>query len=219
MGVAADDLITSTPLAHDGRVFVGSFDGRVIALDGLTGELIWAHDTGAAVPSSAALFDRRIIIGSRSYDLVARPGPYRRNAGLEPLLLVLVDRIEPHRARRCRLCRLGPDAQALRAIDAADGRLIWEFDTGGSAWGQPAVSMRGVFIGAAGVADYMVDHQAGFYAVDRRSGKGLWRISAPRPGTDKLWGFTASPAVGEGLVFAAGLDGRFYGFGQEPTGS
>jgi outer membrane protein assembly factor BamB len=40
--------------------------------------------------------------------------------------------------------------------------------------------------GSFAVADDMVDHQGGFFAVDRKTGRGLWRFPALRPGEENL---------------------------------
>jgi outer membrane protein assembly factor BamB len=151
-----------------------------------------------------------VIIGSRSYDLLAL------NAGDGSIAwnyYYWFSWIESTAVVRDGIAYIGAsDSQILHAIDAGTGRLVWEFDTAGSAWAEPAVSDDAVFIGAAGVADYMVKHDGGFFAVDRESGRGLWHIPSERPGEEKLWGFTSSPAVGDGMVFAGGLDGTVYAF-------
>jgi len=206
----AEDQIASTPLVNEGRVYFGSFDGRVRAVDAGSGALIWEHPTGAPVSSSAAWHDGKVIIGSRSYDLLAL------NAGDGSLAwndYFWFSWIESSAVVRDGIAYIGSsDSQLLSAIDAGNGRGLWSFDTGGSAWAEPAVGDDAVFIGAAGVADYMVDHRGGFYAVDRASGRGLWRFPSGRSGEEKLWGFTSSPATGDGMVFVGGLDGRIYAF-------
>ena len=206
----AQDQIVSTPLARDGRVYVGSFDGRIRAIDAASGTLLWEHATGAAVPSSAAWHEGKVIIGSRSYDLLAL---HAGDGSVAWNHYYWFSWIESTAVVRDGIAYIGAsDSQLLNAIDAGTGRLVWSFDTGGSAWAEPAVGDGAVYIGAAGVADYMVDHRGGFYAVDRESGRGLWRFPAERSGAEKLWGFTSSPAAGDGMVFVGGLDGRLYAF-------
>jgi outer membrane protein assembly factor BamB len=54
--------------------------------------------------------------------------------------------------------------------------------------------------------------------VDRRTGKPVWRHPVEPPpdaGTGLVaYGFAGSPALGEGLVYFGGLDGRVYAFAQ-----
>lgn len=207
------DHIASTPLVRDGRVYIGSYDGKVRAFHAESGTLLWEYDTGAPVSSSAAWHEGKVIIGSRSYDLLAL------NAGDGSLAwdyYYWFSWIESSAVVRDGIAYVGSsDAQLLNAIDAATGRLVWSFDTGGSAWAEPAVAGDVVYVGAAGVADYMVEHQGGYYAVDRASGRGLWRFPSERPGEARLWGFTSSPAAGDGKVFVGGLDGNLYAFPTE----
>ena len=67
----------SSPLLHDGILYVGSWDGRVHAIRAKTGRRIWTHDTGARVNTSAAYSKGRIFVGNQSgtvYALNAKTG-------------------------------------------------------------------------------------------------------------------------------------------------
>jgi outer membrane protein assembly factor BamB len=52
-----DDTIHAAPAISGGRVFVGSGDGRFVALDLITGEKIWEMKGGDKFPSAATLVD------------------------------------------------------------------------------------------------------------------------------------------------------------------
>jgi outer membrane protein assembly factor BamB len=61
-------------------------------------------------------------------------------------------------------------------------------------------------------------HKGGAVALDRATGRMVWRYEARAPlaggkgpGT---YGFPGSPAAGDGLVFFTGLDGRAYAFAE-----
>jgi outer membrane protein assembly factor BamB len=205
-----DGAITATPAVRGDRVIFGSFDGSVYGLEVGTGQPVWRHDTGAAVSSSAGLFEDYAIVGSRSYDLLSLRSEDGKPAWT---YYYWFSWVESSPTIRDGVVYIGSsDAQRLNAIDAATGRLLWAFDTGGSAWATPAVSDDAVFIGAVGVADYFIAHRAGLFAVNRRTGQGLWHFDVPRPDAARVWGFASSPALGDGLVIAGGLDGRVYGF-------
>lgn len=214
--IQAGDAVTSTPAVGDGRVYFGSFDGIVRAVAAATGAPVWEHDTGAPVPSSPAVHEGRVIVGSRSFDLLALGA-----ADGVPVwsYYYWFSWVESSPTIVDGVVYIGSsDAQLVHAIDAFNGRLLWAFDTGGSAWGKPAVSEDAVFLGSVGVAGYIVDHQGGLFAIDRDTGRGLWRFNSPPPEGAKIWGFASSPAVGEELVFAGGLDGRVYAFPRRPAG-
>jgi outer membrane protein assembly factor BamB len=210
---ATGGAITATPAVRGDRVIFGSFDGTVYGLQAATGEPLWRHDTGAAVSSSAGLFEDYAIVGSRRYGLLSLRSEDGQAAWT---YYYWFSWVESSPTIREGVVYIGSsDAQRLNAIDAATGRLLWAFDTGGSAWATPAVSDNAVFIGAVGVAEYFIPHRAGFFAVDRRTGRGFWRFDMPRRDTARVWGFASSPAASDGLVVVGGLDGRVYGFDEK----
>jgi outer membrane protein assembly factor BamB len=211
---AAEDTIAGTPAVAGGRVVFGSFDGRVYALDAGSGEEVWRYETGAAVVSSPLVRDGLVLIGSRSYDLLAL------DAGTGELLWKVYywySWVESSASERDGVAYVGAsDGQLLHAVDLATGNVVWQFDTRGSAWAQPAVTAEAVFIGTVGVADYWANHEAGFFAVDRRTGEPLWQFPQARPGDASTWGFAASPAVDGSRVFVADTGGRVFAFRQRP---
>jgi outer membrane protein assembly factor BamB len=213
----AGGSVSSTPVVDSGRVYFGSFDGHVYALAAASGTLLWKHDTGAAVTTAPAVFEGQVIIGSRSYDLLALDGASGKPLWTRYYWFSWVE--SPATIFGGTAYVGSSDAARLFAFDARSGRRLWETDTGGSAWGQPAVTDKRVFIGIAGTLNYLVAHRGSILAVDRATGLPIWRfaVAAPTTATSELtaYGFAASPAIGEGLVFFASLDGRVLAFVQE----
>jgi outer membrane protein assembly factor BamB len=193
-----------------GRVYFGSFDGAVYALDARSGDLIWKHDTGAPVVSSPAVDGGHVLVGSRSYDLLALGAA----DGLPDWTFYYwFSWVESSATLHRGTAYVGSsDAHRLWALDLRTGERSWNFDTRGSSWAQPAVTDDAVYIGAVGVADYLVDHRGGFFAVHRDTGRARWAFPVQRPEGSALWGFASAPAVGGGLVFVGGLDGKLYAF-------
>jgi outer membrane protein assembly factor BamB len=62
--------IDSSPAIAGGRVYVGSNDGRLYALDLASGTVAWQHDEGAALSASPALASGRVVIGSTEGRLI-----------------------------------------------------------------------------------------------------------------------------------------------------
>lgn len=59
---------TSTPAVHAGKVFIGSDDGNLYALNASDGSIAWAFQTGAAVWSAPAVSgDNKVCFGSRDH--------------------------------------------------------------------------------------------------------------------------------------------------------
>jgi outer membrane protein assembly factor BamB len=211
---AAGDTVPTTPLLASGRTYFGSFDGKVYALDATSGALIWKRDTGAPVTSSPAFYEGRVIIGSRSYDLLALDGASGKPVWTKYYWFSWV---ESSATILGGLAYIGSsDAAKVFAFDARTGREVWEIDAGGSAWGQPAVTEARVFIGTVGALNYLAPHHATILALDRKTGRPVWRhplVPPTEAGVD-VYGFAGSPALGEGLVFFPSLDGHVYAFAQ-----
>jgi outer membrane protein assembly factor BamB len=58
-------IVFSSPAVAYGKVFVGSYDGKVYAFDEKNGRLIWSYATGDLIESSSpAVADNKVFIGS-----------------------------------------------------------------------------------------------------------------------------------------------------------
>ena len=92
----------------------------------------------------------------------------------------------------------GSNDGALYAVHASDGALVWRYDSGGEVARRPVRSGEALFFGNG--ADNL-------FAVDRRSGKTLWRVHrSPALGME-VSGY-AGPALDQGVVFFAFSDGH-----------
>ncbi|HXB57492.1 MAG TPA: PQQ-binding-like beta-propeller repeat protein, partial [Vicinamibacteria bacterium] len=208
---AARDSVVAAPAVDAGRVFFGSFDGNVYALDAARGQLIWKHDMKAPVTSTPAIHRDLLLIGSRAYDFEAIKASNGETAWAR---YIWFSWVESTASVRDGVAYVGSsDAAALFAFDARSGRSLWRTDVYGWAWGLPSVTDRRVFVGTAAETGYVMEHRAGIVAVDRGSGRPVWRyeVTTPPAGTH---GFPGSSAVGEDLVFFTGLDGHVYAFKQ-----
>jgi outer membrane protein assembly factor BamB len=208
---ASGDSVLAAPGVADGRVVLGSFDGHVYALDAATGTLVWKRDTRGAVVSTPAVAGDRVVVGNRSYDLLgldARTG--------EPAWTryIWFSWVESSATVRDGVAYVGSsDAAAVYAFDVRAGERRWKADVFGWAWGQPAVTDTRVYAGTASQKDYLAGHQGLVVALDRATGRPVWHYVA-EPAAKGPYGFPGSPAVGEGLVFVTGLDGRVYAFAE-----
>jgi outer membrane protein assembly factor BamB len=104
------------------------------------------------------------------------------------------------------------DLRRAAAYDPKDGRVVWRTDVYGSPWGRPLVTDSTVFVGAEGASPYTIRHLGSLCALDRRSGRIVWRWPVPAlPGVVQT-GFAAGPALDGGTLVIGGLDGSLYGF-------
>jgi outer membrane protein assembly factor BamB len=82
-------------------------------------------------------------------------------------------------------------------------------------WARPALSEKVVYVSVAGGSPYQMRHLGSLTALDRKSGKILWRWPMPEWPGSFVNGFIAAPVVADGMVVAGGLDGTLYGFAAE----
>jgi outer membrane protein assembly factor BamB len=209
---ATGGSVLAAPALDSGRVYAGSYDACVYALDAGTGALVWKHDTKGAVVSTPAVAGEHLVVGTRAYDVLGLEARIGRVAWTQ---YVWFSWIESSATVRDGVAYVGSsDAAAAFAFDARTGERLWTTDVWGWAWGQPAVTDDRVFLGTAGLRGYQADqHEGGLMSLDRETGRPVWRYASPRP-EEGPWGFPGSPAVGAGLVFATGIDGRVYAFRQ-----
>ena len=208
---ATGDAVLAAPAVDSGRVYAGSFDKHVYALDAAGGRLLWKRDTQGAVVSTPASAGDRIVVGNRAYDVL---GLDAKTGDVAWKRYVWFSWIESSPVVRDGVAYVGSsDAAAVFAFDVASGRRLWAADVHGWAWGQPAVTEGRVYAGTSSQVGYPAGHRAGLLALDRASGRAVWRYEVPA-GQSGAFGFPGSTAVGDGLVFASGLDGKLYAFPQ-----
>jgi outer membrane protein assembly factor BamB len=201
------DSVLAAPAVEGGRVYFGSFDGHVYALDAGKGTLVWKHDARGPVVSTPALAEDTLVVGSRSYDLLgldAATGARRWKR------YFWFSWIESSATVRDGVAYVGSsDTSRLQAFDAHTGERRWAAEAYGWPWGQPAVSADRVYVGAVGDPATGGAQRGGAIAVDRKSGRTVWRLALTPPASGQ-YGVGGSPALGAGLVFFPALDGRLY---------
>ena len=202
---ASGDSVLAAPAVEGDRVFFGSFDGHVYALEAGTGKLVWKRDTHGPVVSTPALAGDRVIVGNRSYDLLgldARTG--------EPLWTRYIwfswvessapcGTVSPTSARRTPR----PSTRSTRGRASGGGRRTSTAGPGASRPSRKRASTPGR---PARRTTWPATRASSWRWTGRRDGlRGTTWRSRPRPGS---YGFPGSPAVGAGLVFVTGLDGK-----------
>lgn len=204
----AGECVLAAPAVDTERVYFGGFDGLVRSLDVATGAQLWERDALAPIVSTPALAGERVIVGSRSYDLFGLEAASGQVAWQHYLWFSWIESSAV--VRDGVACVGSSDAAVLAAHDARTGELRWSTHVHGWAWGEPAVGETRVYVGTCGQGGYLAPHQGGLIALERASGKPVWRFAAPS--NDETYGFPGSPALGAGRVFAAGLDGKVRAF-------
>ncbi|HEU5382726.1 MAG TPA: PQQ-binding-like beta-propeller repeat protein [Ktedonobacteraceae bacterium] len=182
----------SSPAVVNGVVYIGSRDGKLYALDALTGQKKWATGTGGAIDSSPAVVNGVVYIGSRDGKLYALDALTGQKKWM--VFTSIISYSSPAIANG--VIYIGSHNGKLYAIDIASKKSKWTAPIGGLIISSPAV--------ANGVV-YVASNNGKFYALDTANGNQKWVVSTGNQ-------IISSPAVANGIVYIASLDRKLYAF-------
>jgi outer membrane protein assembly factor BamB len=187
----------SSPLVDRGRLYFGSEDGTVYALDTADGAVRWTYKAGGAVKGAVALDgDGRLIFGDYNGQVTAirradgkqlwKTGTSGGALGLKSGNFYATPAIAYGRVY------IGNTDGFVYSFSARDGKLAWRHKTGGFVYSSPAVSpVRGGTV-------YAGSYDGKLYAFDARTGNVKWT----RKSGGKISG---GPVVIGDLVFYSNL--------------
>jgi outer membrane protein assembly factor BamB len=194
------DVFTSSPAVVDGKVYFGSGDGNVYAVDARSGVLQWKFATGNVVHASPAVANGTVYIGSfdsRLYAIDAESGQQKWvfEAGQDPAIHNQVG-FQSSAAVVGGTVYVGCRDSHVYALDAATGRKKWDYPTSKS-WvnGTPAVRDGMVYVGTSDSSRFM--------ALDARTGRLRFNFDA------KAYVFSSAALAGE-IAYVGSHNGRLY---------
>jgi outer membrane protein assembly factor BamB len=214
--------IISSPVIDNKKIYFGSDDGNVYAVDAESGRQIWQRSTRGPVPSTPAVVNGVLYVASYDgnfYALNAETGALKWKFatggerrfeakglhGMQPKDQTIADPFDIYLSSPVvaeGVVYFGSGDGNVYALDATTGDLRWKFKTGDVVHASPAFSNGVVFVGS---------WDSYFYAVDAKTGKERWRFHA---GEDPLIhnqvGFQSSPAVVDGVVYTGCRDAQVY---------
>ncbi len=151
-------FIEASPSVADGRVYIGSTDNHLYALDIETGEPLWSFQAESWFESSAAVHDGVVYVGSNDsnlYALDAETGEkiwvYRAKYGIRSSPAVAGGRVY-----------FASGEYMVYAVDAQTGELEWQHETEGHVLASPVVHNGLLFVG---------DSDSYFYVLDAITGR------------------------------------------------
>jgi outer membrane protein assembly factor BamB len=190
---SAGGPIVAAPAVAGGMVYFGAADKTLYAVDAQHGMYIWSVRLRDNVASSPVVADGMVYVGGEDrtlYALDAQTGRLAWSAATG-------DRLVSSPAIAAGRVIIGSDDNVVYAFDAAKGHLLWRHAMDGPVEATPAISPQGVvFVASEGQQ---------LAALDAASGQELWTATT-------RFGYLASPALGNGLVFAAGADGLLHAY-------
>ena len=215
--VTAGDIMTATPALYRDLVIFAAYDGKVQAVYASDGKPRWTYDAKLGVPGDLGVTGDRVLVGSRSYDLIALNAATGRELWKHYYWFSWIE--SPPVVRDGVVYTGSSDATAVYALDLADGSLRWKSMVPGYPWQRTVVTDELVITGSLGKGAYPASRNGSFFALDRATGAVRWMyLDPPTEETVKAgknWGFAASPVLGDGVVFAADFNGRVYAFQLE----
>jgi len=184
-----EDEIRASPILYQGKVFIGSYDYNLYALDAINGSFVWKYPTEGGVVTRPAVYENEIFFGSEDgnlYVLNVRTGKllwtYSTNGPV---------RSSPRIAEE--LVVFGSDDHRLYVLSIPHSRALWTFSAADAIRSTPLIAQERIYVGC---------ESGDFYCLDLR-GELKWRQQARRA-------ITASPIlVGQALYFPS-LDGILY---------
>src|SRR4029453_8716457 len=219
---ATGNRIVSSPVMDNKKIYFGSDDGNVYAIDAESGREIWKRSTRGPVPSTPAVaggivyvtsYDRNFYalnaetgalkwkfatVGERRFEAKGLHGMQPKNQTIaDPFDIYLSSPVAADGA-----VYFGSGDGNLYALDAATGDLRWKFKTGDVVHASPAFVKGVVFVGS---------WDSYFYAVDAKTGKEKWRFHGGEDSRiHNQVGFQSSPAVIDGTVYTGCRDAQVY---------
>lgn len=214
--------VLSSPAVAGDKLYFGSGDHCLYALDLATGTQKWKFKTEGRVTTSPAISKGVVYFGSfdgNFYAVDAATGDFkwkfktegeRRFAakhlhGAEPASETMPDPFDFYLSSPVVWnggVFFGSGDTNVYALDAATGNLKWKFKTGDVVHASPAISGGTLFIGS---------WDSYFYALDAASGKEVWRFKTGEdPVIHNQVGIQSSAAVMDGVVYFGCRDSKFY---------
>jgi eukaryotic-like serine/threonine-protein kinase len=215
--VRTGGAVRSSPAVTATRVFVGSGDGFLYAIDRAAGRVIWRFRAGGSVDASPAVAGGLVVaqtLGGRIFALDQLSGRLRWSQQTGPLLppntapaggwdlwasspVVVGSRV-----------LIGGGDGGVYCLDLATGRQRWRAKTGGRVRATPAVHDSQVVVGS---------WDGRIYAFHLSNGALRWVHRTMGDTLDsKTFGFDrravqGSAAIADGMVFEGSRDGAIYG--------
>lgn len=197
------DIIESTPVVYDNKVYVGSENGRLYCLDAYSGLELWSFRTGNEVDSTPTILDDIVYFGSsdmKLYALDANSGDELWNYSFESTLGQIVSSpVISHNS-----LFIGSKDKNLYSINLTTHDLEWNFSTKDEIWGSPTVSWPYVYIGSL---------DSNLYCLWGNNGTQKWNFSSNL--SKPLRGIYTTPMISDGRLYIGSEDDNLYSLNAE----
>jgi outer membrane protein assembly factor BamB len=195
--------VFSSPAVKDGKVYLGSFTGKVYCLNAVTGEFIWAYRTGHRVLGSPAVAGGLVYIPSYDghlYCLDQFTGElvwkYRTGGWtISSPAVVPGPEIVTGREYFGDRVYFGSSDHNIYCLDAVTGKELWKTEFGNAVFSGPAIANGKVYVGC---------HDLYVHCLNAENGEQIWL--SPKTNYHGIY----SPSVINSRVYFGSSDHNIY---------
>lgn len=152
-----DAPLFGTPAVVDGRIYIGTGDGRLLAIDSTSGRMLWEHRVDSAILSSPAVAGGLLFFGTADGKVIAleaeRGGVLWRFDAADVIL--------SSPAVYKGIVYIGDEEANVYALDAGSGAQRWRYNVGGRVSTVPAVNDTVVAVNSSSGRTYLIDVKTG----------------------------------------------------------
>lgn len=225
-----EDELRSTPLLHNGMVYIGCYDNNMYALNAADGQFQWKYATDGGIVSRPVGFEETIYFGSEDHRLHA----VSTRTGKLSWSYYTEERIRSSPRISDNHIFFGSDDRHLHAVNIDTNREAWKFDAGSEVRSSPFIANDMIYFGSEAGDFYALDYRGNIkwrykakrsitsspwvkdnivyfnsmdmylYALDAKSGWLIWRFRMEKPSI-------VSPVVSDNIVITGSADGNIYG--------
>ncbi|MHA1409853.1 MAG: beta-alanine-activating enzyme beta-propeller domain-containing protein [Candidatus Odinarchaeia archaeon] len=186
------DIVESSPAIVDGKLYIGTFDGRLLCLSPDNGSLIWNYTvlsiTSYPVISSPAVYSGYVYFGAYDWYIYCLSAATGSLQWRYPTSGVVMSSPAVNGSN----VFIGSNDGYIYSV--SNGALNWRYSTGDEVRSSPALADNKVYVGS--YSDYI-------YCLDQSTGALIWSY--------KTGGnIDSSPTVIDGRVYVGSQDGNVY---------
>ena len=212
--------VISSPVVAGGKVFVGSSDNKLYALNESEGEILWTFETGGAINSTPLVAAGKVLFLSYDgffYALDQNTGDrvWKFKTGGESVFKVkdyfngsfqpdFWDFYLSSATVNNGKVYFGSSDSNIYALDLETGEKKWIYSTSGSVHSSPAIWENSLVVGS---------WDSRVYCLDTETGDEKWVYTTGRDTANYIWlGIQASPSIDDGVAYIGSRDALFYAF-------
>ncbi|UCG19955.1 MAG: PQQ-binding-like beta-propeller repeat protein [Deltaproteobacteria bacterium] len=185
----AVDKRLGSPYTHQDRVFVGSAEGTLYAVDAEKGQRLWTFNVVKAISVASGVWQNKVYAASKDHSLYALD----MDDGECLWHFTTGAKIYGTPYVSDGVVYLTSADHKVYALFAASGQVLWSFTTGSEIHTSPFEQDGLVFVSS---------RDKHLYVLDAENGKELWR--------HKTLGYPSSPTACRGMLYFS-VQGRVYG--------